>query len=151
MMIPRKQRGAVLIVSLLFLLVMTILAVSTISSSNVNLLIVNNVQNTLQTEAAAQYAIEQTLDNIDLFSSPSEQSLQINERNVAVSRAHCRGYQPAPGFSAKWALAPEDTVWELAAEARDPVSGANATITQGVRILMVSGSCIAAEQSTNLP
>lgn len=141
----RKQQGAVLVVSLLMLLVMTLLAVSSISSSNVNLLIVNNVQNSLQTEAAAQQAIEQSLSDMSTFNAPAARTLTINERQIAVSEARCLGFEPASGFSAKWNLAPEETTWQLAASANDSISGALAHLTQGVRILMTAGACTAAE------
>ena len=141
----KKQSGAVLVISLLMLLVMTLLAVSSISSSNVNLLIVNNVQSSLQTEAAAQQAIELAISDIETFNSPAELSRTIDGRDVTVTQAHCLGYEPAAGFSAKWSLAPEDTVWQFAAQASDSVSGAGASITQGVRILMAAGACADAE------
>jgi type II secretory pathway component PulK len=144
-----KQRGAVLVVSLLMLLVMTLLAVSSISSSNVNLLIVNNVQNSLQTEAVAQQAIEQSLSDMATFDSPGVRTLTIAERQVEVTRARCLGFEPASGFSAKWSLAPEETMWQLSATTEDAsVSGAIAHLTQGVRILMTAGTCTAAETST---
>lgn len=144
-MFAPRQRGAVLVVSLLMLLVMTVLAVSTIDTSNINFQIINNLQSSLQNDAAAQRAIELTISDIATFTNPGARSLTIEGQQVNVSRARCRGFTPGTGFSAKWGLAPEETVWELTASASDPVSGASASSTQGVRILMTAGSCAAAE------
>jgi hypothetical protein len=76
-------------------------------------------------------------------------TLTIAERQVEVTRARCLGFEPASGFSAKWSLAPEETMWQLSATTEDAsVSGAIAHLTQGVRILMTAGACTAAETST---
>lgn len=141
-MSQKSQIGAVLVVSLLMLLVMSLLAVSAINLSNTNLLIVNNMQAQQRAETLAQAAIEQVISSSAAFDDPSAQTVQVDGQDVAVTAARCIDSKTAGGYSAAWDLAPEDTAWELTATVEDSATGAIGTLTQGVKIRMVSGSCI---------
>ena len=55
----QRQSGATLIVALIMLIMMTVLAVSAINLSTINLKIVGNMQSQKAMDAAAQDAIEQ--------------------------------------------------------------------------------------------
>jgi hypothetical protein len=39
------------------------------------------------------------------------------------------------------AMSPEDTLWAVEVQATDSFTGAAATISQGVRVRMLAGSC----------
>ncbi|WP_338016825.1 pilus assembly PilX family protein [Noviherbaspirillum sedimenti] len=58
----RSQSGAVLVVSLIMLVVLTILVISAVMSSNTNLRITGNMQVKDEASSAAQQAIEQVID-----------------------------------------------------------------------------------------
>ena len=140
-MTVRRQQGAVLIVSLLMLVVLTLLAVSAINTSTVNLRIVDNMRAQQEVESTTQRAIEQVLSDVDNFSSPAAQTLTIDGHNVAISQPQCVRFRPATGYSAKWGLAPEDTTWEVDASLTDASTGAQANIRQGIEIRMTAGNC----------
>lgn len=87
-----KQRGATLIVALVMLVVLTLLVISAIRSSNTNLRIAGNMQMQGEAAAAAQQAIEQIIStNFTVTPVSSVISVDINndgtpdyDANVAV-------------------------------------------------------------------
>lgn len=69
--IPRRQRGATLIVSLIMLVLITLLAVSSFSLGKGNLQIVGNMQHRGQAFAAAQQAVATTISTIQFTQTPA--------------------------------------------------------------------------------
>lgn len=140
-----RQRGAALIVSLLMLTVMTLLAVTSIQSSNVSLRIVSNVQSERIVTEQAQRGIEHALSDKANFYSPSDITYNPtgdgDNLETTVSAAECLGVRPMPGYSANMTNAPEETVWQVTAQASDAASGAETAINQGVKIIMTAGNC----------
>lgn len=139
---PRNQEGAVLIVSLIILIVLTLFAVSGINLTNVNLKIVGNMQAQKRMEMAAQNAIEQTLSSPTYFSmSPAARTVNVGGYNVDLAAPSCVQSVAATGYSATSGISPEDNDWEIVAEVTDTLSGAKVVIHQGVRIRMLAGNC----------
>lgn len=138
-----KQRGAILITSLLMLLVLTLLAVASVRSSNVNLLIVDNVQSQQRAEAIAQRAVATILSDYTNFRDVGAQSLQIDGVPVEVSTRKCIGARVAAGYSMVWGnVAPEDTDWEFEARVADAGNGASTVLRQGTKIRITAGNCL---------
>lgn len=75
-----KQRGATLIVGLVMLVVLTLLVVSAIRSSNINMRISGNMQAQEETSAAAQQAIEQVIST-NFTVSPASQAIAVDINN----------------------------------------------------------------------
>lgn len=137
----RSQRGSVLVVCLVMLVLVTLFALSSVASSVVNLRIVGNSQSLKALEYSAVQAIEQVVSTLATFQSPSDQTVMVNGQPVAITAAACLTAVPASGYSALYALSPEDTHWELQASATDPVTGANVAMTQGVKVRLNAGWC----------
>jgi len=139
------QKGSVLFISLILLVAMTMIAVASARVSTTQLGVVGNVQSVQRVESAAQLGIEEVVGRIDAFSDPT-QSIAVGNLpagiNVAVSDRRCLNTQPAAGFSAVMQLVPEDTLWAVDVQATDSFTGAAATISQGVRVRMLAGSCV---------
>lgn len=137
------QDGATLIVALVMLVLLTMLAVSAINLSTTNLKIVGNMQAQKYMDAAAQEAIEQVMSTSDTFTAPATATVSTTMGNVTVTQAVCLGGQVAKGYSAVVAnIIPQDNTWELVATTDpDPVTGASATIHQGVQMRMLAGNC----------
>lgn len=140
-----RQRGAVLATSLMLLVVVTLLAVSSIQTGTVNLRIAENMRSTQEAKSIAQEGVNVVLSDIANFNTPAAQTIAVNDadghsHDVAVSEPACVHTQTAAGYSAKWALAPEDNTWEFIAQvtAND---GAKAMIESGVKIRMTADSC----------
>jgi len=144
------QQGATLFVALVFLLIMTLFAVSSINMGTVNLRIIGNMQISRYLDAAAQDAIEQTLNDSNNFGSGAAAST-INSTvagtafTVEVDAPVCIDSRVATGYSAVAEhVIPEDNTWEVVAAVSDDVTGAAATLHQGVAMRMLAGNCPAA-------
>jgi Tfp pilus assembly protein PilX len=141
--LKQSQHGATLIVALVMLVLLTMLAVSSINLSTTNLKIVGNMQARKYMDAAAQDAIEQALSASGTFTAPAVAVVSTPMGNVTVSAADCLGGQVAQGYSAVIGdIIPEDNTWEIIAVTdTDPVTGATSTIHQGVEMRMLAGNC----------
>lgn len=65
-----SQRGATLVVALIFLVLMSLFAISAFNSSSSNLRIVGNTQAWQESLSAAQTGLEQTISSSDFISNP---------------------------------------------------------------------------------
>lgn len=139
----QRERGAVLIVSLLMLIVLTLLSVSAINTGTVNLRVVGNMQAQTQTELAVQSAVLDFLSDIGNFTTPTSATIAEPGVTVTIDTPVCRQTTPATGYSATWNLVPEDNLWEFKAyvDDGDGPRGAETHVVQGTKIRMVAGSC----------
>lgn len=146
-----RQSGAVLMVSLIMLVLMTLFAISAITSSTVNLRITGNMQAQDEARAAAQQAIERVITTYaNFYPTPTAQSVTVDLNNdgttdytVSVAAPSCRrASQQIPPKStqcangARGGLFCWDTLWDVTATATDAASGASQKVTQGVSITL---------------
>lgn len=151
-----RQRGAVLILSLIMLVVMTLLAVSAIRLSSVNLRTVANAQARSEAMSVAQRTIDLILsanftDNI----AGTQQVLTVSEGgknySVSVARPCLVRLTPIMNVDLDLAIAEDakcidtvsnpysacaQTIWQIQASASSGWFGANVAITQGTGIKM---------------
>ena len=93
----RRERGMTLVVALVMLVVLTLLVVSAIRFSNINLRISGNVQAETEAVSAAQLAVEQTVKtmvsstNISAIAAQPALSLSTGGKDytVAVAKPTC--------------------------------------------------------------
>lgn len=96
---PRMQAGATLLISMIFLMVITLIVVSSIKAVNVNTKLVGNMQTQKEAAAAAQQAIENTIST-DFTSLPvgSEPAINMGQAGsaytVVVPAPACTGVKP---------------------------------------------------------
>ncbi len=153
MSLLKRQDGATLIVTMIMLVIFTLFAVTMIGGSSVNLKVVGNMQAKKRVEADAQQAIEQVLSDADNFDPPFDdglptnqfpQTVTLNDSTVNLPVPRCLLEVPVGGYQMGSAnqpsLAPLDMVWEIQANAQDPVSGATAVLRQGFRLRRPLGS-----------
>lgn len=67
---PSHQRGATLVVALIFLVLMTLFAINAFNSSNNNLRVVGNNQTRQESLSAAELAVEATISNDNFIQNP---------------------------------------------------------------------------------
>jgi Tfp pilus assembly protein PilX len=67
---PTRQRGATLVVALIFLILMSLFAISAFNNSSVNIRVVGNMQARQEAVSAAQVALERTISTTTFSSSP---------------------------------------------------------------------------------
>lgn len=147
-----NQSGASLIVSLIMLVVITLLALSAINSSNVNLRIAGNMQSRDEARSAAQQAIEQFISSYSNFLptppvGATAFSIDIDKNgttdySVSVAKPICRMAKPqvTPSsnctFGTVSGLICWDSVWDVEATATNSANGVSQTVTQGVNIIL---------------
>jgi len=139
-----QQRGAVLFITLILLVAMTLLGVMMSGLSRSHLQIVRNDQSEQERTALAQRAVEQVLSDASNFTSPTSCITVANTggMQVLVRERVCMRAVEASGYSAvSGNLAPTDTVWNFTATVSDPMTGGSTVMTQGARIRMLNGAC----------
>lgn len=136
-----RQGGVTLVIALLLLAILSLLGASAVTNSSMNVRITANMEAYQDVEAAAQDGIEQQLSSIAAFNDPQPATVTVEGISVTVAAARCLDTRPADGYSAVFPMAPEETVWEIEAEAVDSVTGARAQTRQGLAITMVADSC----------
>lgn len=148
---PSVQLGSSLLVSLIMLVIITLLALSAIRASNINLRIAGNVQTRDEALSAAQQAIEQYVSSYPRFTAtpPSGLNLDIDVNKdgtadyaVVIAAPSC--LRAAPQIPARTAdcasgaksgLTCWDTLWNLQATATSKTnSDVSQVVTQGVSI-----------------
>ena len=150
----QRQRGTTLLIALIFLVILTLFAVSGMNTGVINLRTANNAQLIVEAEYAAQAQIEALLGSVTPFvtgvlSAPTTTLVDVNgdgttDFTVTTQPPTCLSIVPAPGYSYEFAAsAPKDTVWQVSASAQDGVFGATSTVRQGVKIrLPVNAVCV---------
>jgi len=121
---------------------MTMLAISSINLSTVNLKIVGNMQWQKEMDAAVQDAIEQVMSQYTLFTTPATTTIATVIGNVQVEQPVCISTNEAPGYTAVvTGTIPNDNIWDVKASITDSLTGATTTMHQGVSIRMLAGNC----------
>ena len=150
----QRQRGTTLLIALIFLVILTLFAVSGMNTGVINLRTANNAQLIVEAEYAAQAQIEALLGSVTPFVSgvlgtPTTTNVDVNGDGttdfvVTTQPPICLSIVPAPGYSYEFAAsAPKDTVWQVSATAQDGVFGATSTLRQGVKVrLPVNAVCV---------
>ena len=140
-MIFKHQRGAVLLVSLVILMIITLFVISSANMSSSDLRMVGNFQSKMVLAQNAQQAVETMLSTVDNFSgvTPGARTLTVNGFPVSVAAPACLGTSIAAGYTAVNNITLYDTNWSVDVTTTDPITGATASITQGVRIRLPAG------------
>ena len=147
-----RQRGLAMVIGMIMLVLLTLLVVSAINSSSVNLRITGNMQAQDEARAMAQQAIERVLGvKANFYPTPTAQAatnyyVDNNSTgnavySVSVAAPVCKGAaKQFPGRTAdcingaRAGLFCWDTLWEVVATATDTKTGVRQVITQGVAI-----------------
>jgi type IV pilus assembly protein PilX len=87
------QNGAVLIVSLIILLVMTVLGLAAAGSANMELRLAGNNERINTTLQAAESAVEATINNINLLGQALNSTTAINQ-TIRLNSAYDAANQP---------------------------------------------------------
>ena len=151
-LLPDSQRGATLLVVLVMLVMITLLVLGMIRLSGTNLKVIGNMQAQRALESSAQQAIETSISTSSFFedtatntgqwpAGTNSTNLTVNGYTVVVNRPTCVFSQLATGYSAISGISPEDTNWEVAVSSTDPVTSAQTSIVQGVKMRLAAGNC----------
>lgn len=152
----QRQSGTTLVIVLIMLVVVTLLGVASMRISNSSLTVVGNMQARKFAENWSLQAIEQTVNSIVPFNTPAttltastaasgSDPFKIygvpNGVAITVGARTCLNSAAATGYSAVSTIAPEDNLWEFRVTVVDNFTKASASMTQGVKIRQLNGSC----------
>lgn len=166
----RQQRGTVLLVALIMLLLITLMVVSGFNLTQTNLKVVQNMESRNLAKYAANAAIEEAISSAQFLSSPSnvfQTSCEQSNRKcydfngdgsvdiaVVIDNPSCVIVLPIKN-SALNVADPSDascfiqdsensmcvnSVWEIRATARDVLTGAEIVVRQGVAVRATSNN-----------
>jgi hypothetical protein len=139
----KRQGGASLVISLIMLVVLTLMAVSSMNLNNTSLKIVGNMQSQKALDNAAQEANATILSSFANFAVPvpTPPAMTVNGYSVTAATPVCKKSALAFGYQFDDPLAPEDTNWELQASASDSLTGSSSVVHNGVKIRLPAGNC----------
>lgn len=152
----RNQQGAVLVVALLMLLVLTTLGVSTITTTNINLQLVESQQRQQESQQVAQNSINYLLSDIDYYINNSSYldgdgnfvvsfpDTVSTGMTISINSVQCLLQATPAGCSLlEDSSAPchPEYYWEANISATDPVSGASSTVIEGFKFRYLEGYC----------
>lgn len=150
--LPCRQRGATLVMGIVFLTLLMLSVTIAFRMSNNNLKAVGNMQAQSEAEASAERAIEGVISTDNVFLAPAPTSLAKDEYGVTVSVAAPECTRSVaieantspdsnpniyiqnlpPGSNSGYV----ETHWDIAATATSASTGARAVVHQGVRLVM---------------
>src|SRR5882724_4090217 len=84
MTLKKKQRGAVLFLALMLMVVLTLLVLSAVRSGSTNLHIAGNMQRQAEVVAVAQQAVEQTISS-NFTASPAASSIPVTNGSTTYA------------------------------------------------------------------
>ena len=158
------QRGATLIVALIMLVLLTLFALTAMNASNTSLKIASNTQTRNEVISAVQQEVDK-VTSVNFTINPAfwagNKSVDINsdgapDYDVIITTPVCMSVVPIKNNELKPVASPEDakcfigggaidslcsnTRWDVGASATDPISGATATIHQGIGVRVSVGA-----------
>ena len=138
-----RQKGIVLVVTLILLVVLTLFVLSSTRLATGNLRIFGNMQARQAADALAQRTIEEVLSSIDPFYNPTTPVAIVapSGYTLNISNRTCIRAVTAPGYTAVGTVSPDDTYWNLSVSVVDTITNTSTVVTQGVRIRLPAGNC----------
>lgn len=138
----KPQRGAILAISLIVLIILSAAALSAVNIARIDLQIVSNVQSKEIVSNNLSQSLEKYISDIAVFNEPEKATDNVGIAHIDIAKSECIASKPSAGYSALSGISPEDTYWKIEATARDAVTSVAMNVTQGVKIKMLSGSCL---------
>lgn len=82
-----RQRGATLLVAMIFLAILMLVVVSSVRTTNINTRVVGNLQTQKEAESAAQLSIERTISGGSFTTLPTAQTSKVDINNSGLDGA----------------------------------------------------------------
>ena len=143
-----SQRGMTLLVGMIMLVLITMLVTTAFTMSTSNLKAVGNMQAHDQAIAAANLALEQVLSS-PFTTSPAAESINVDNNNdgtadyvVAIATPVCvrASIDTSASLSSQGlnmsTITQWNTIWDVQAVVTDGNTGANTTVSAGMRVLL---------------
>ncbi|GAA3912969.1 hypothetical protein [Litoribacillus peritrichatus] len=148
-----REKGAVLLLSLVMSLVLAVTAISSVNVGTINQKIIRNQTEIMRAEQAGLEVIEILLGGTAEFETAANNQFlgvvhTINDDTfdregfeVAVVNVRCTYAHPIAGYSLTTTTTPETNYFEFDVVVSDVLTGASLSMTQGVRFNYPAGLC----------
>jgi Tfp pilus assembly protein PilX len=144
-----RQRGVILVISLIMLVIMTLFVLASTNLGKTDLKAITKLQNRRAAEAAAQQALARVASNPSNFTAagagptPNPGAIDFNGTGVVVAAPVCLQANRAWGYDLNNSLAPQDTVWDVHVSALDRANSSRVTVVvhEGFQIRLPAGNC----------
>lgn len=138
----KNQHGAVLLMALMFLILLTLIGIAAVNSTSSGFKVVGNMQSRAYALSVAQAAIESVISSTTAFYAPATSTVMVDGQIVAVSVPVCTGTSPAAGYElGQSSVTPVDNHWAVGATYTDTITSASVAVRQGVKMRQTQGSC----------
>ena len=138
----KNQRGAVLLMALMFLILLTLIGIAAVNSTSSGFKVVGNMQSRSYALSLAQAAIESVISSTTPFYTPATSTVRVDGQDIAVTVPVCTGTSPAAGYElGQSSVTPVDNHWDVGAAFTDSITNAKVSIRQGVKMRQTQGSC----------
>ncbi len=151
-----RQQGVILIAALVILVVMTMIGMSTITTTNVNMMLANFQRSQVEVESVAQNVLSYMISDVDYYVN-YENYLDANDNFVAAIPADLqqgkestiefvRCIRETPGIGGAMNIGVQVAVtpryyWEVGVSVSEPVTSTQGTYVQGFRMTYLEGYC----------
>lgn len=140
-----RQAGATLVIALIFLVVLTLLVFSGVTTGALSYRIASSMQHQREAGAVAQAVIDTRLSSATCMSNPASCATTetVGAYTVTLAAPRCVGIDSTqdPGKKSQVGVQPiPKYLWEFSATASNAASGASVTVVQGVKMEMNIGS-----------
>lgn len=152
----KRQRGVVLIAALVMLVAMTTIGMSTISTTNVNMMLVGIQRAEMEVEAVGQNLLGFLLGDVDHFVN-YEDYLDADDNyslafpsdlvdGMTTSIDFVRCLRETPGFGGTMNIGIQVAVtpryyWEGGITVTDPITSAESSFVEGFKMTYLEGYC----------
>jgi Tfp pilus assembly protein PilX len=163
--LPKREGGTTLLIALVFLVILTLFAVSGMNTGVINLRTANNAQMMVEAEFAAQQQIEARFNSAANFhfdatvppaipwpATTTTTNVDVNgdavtDFVIVTTGPKCVNVRDVSGEYSdevvKSGSAPREHVWQVTAVSTDSIFGTTATVRQGVKIrLTPNWACV---------
>lgn len=146
--LPRSQQGAVLVVAMIFLITLTLLAVSSMNTTSLEEKMASNLQESSRAFNAAETGLSQAMADVDSFDTSGSYSVPVTD--IADTKFQAEYSTDFLGFSAPplklndtapWGLCTQSANFNLRSTGTTP-SGVSNTVNGGAYQLRKKPGCI---------
>lgn len=139
--IRQRQRGVVLVVSLLMIAVLALLATASINLGTGSMLIVGNQQAQQNALTTADTVVEEAVNDRSIFTEGKNLPAQTRDGVIVSYDAPVCVASTVKGSSLTNPLAPQYNYYRFTVDATEDSTGAAAQIQAGIRFIWYADSC----------
>ena len=134
----KRQAGSVIVICLMFLMGLSLIAVSAMKVGNLNMKIIQNEIAKERMRYKEMQALEQVL-SVDANIGVGAQIITVDGKTIELEK-NCLYALQAEGYGVNaGSVVPENTVWEITATDTD--NGVRLGLLQGIRMHTLKGRC----------